>query len=219
MFLLCRLSAMAQVEQFVPEVNVFFPLNGDTRLRFISTSNREDGTKSQAQIGMSFDFYVKPIVKLRRVFSADLDDSKSRLLLISPGYRYLPASSSPEENRFLLDATGRLPLKIGLSVSDRNRVEFRFIAGVYSWRYRNLITIDRPVHMKHYVLGPYASAEVFYDSRYSKWSETALTAGSTFPVCRWLQLDVYYEHDNETGKVPNQQVNVFGAKANLFFRR
>jgi hypothetical protein len=70
----------------------------------------------------------------------------------------------------------------------------------------------RPYHPK-----PYASAEGFYESQYGKWSTTALYAGCIFPVGKHVQIDPYYEHENNTGKKPNQQVNAAGLILNLYF--
>jgi hypothetical protein len=60
--------------------------------------------------------------------------------------------------------------------------------------------------------------EVYYDSRYDKFSRTALTAGSTFPAARHLELEGYIEHQNDTGGSPNRTLNVVGAVVNLYSR-
>ena len=39
----------------------------------------------------------------------------------------------------------------------------------------------------------------FYESQYSKWSTTALYAGSLFPVGRHVQFNLDSEHENDTG--------------------
>jgi len=37
------------------------------------------------------------------------------------------------------------------------------------------------------------------------------------PVGKHVEFDPYYEHENNTGKRPNQQVNAIGLILNLFF--
>ena len=64
---------------------------------------------------------------------------------------------------------------------------------------------------------PYASAEVFCESKYGKWSSTNLYAECLLPVGKHVQFDPYYEHENNTGKSPNQQVNAAGLALNLYF--
>ena len=73
------------------------------------------------------------------------DESKNRLIMVRIGYRYIfpySGDASPE-HRGVLEATGRYPLALGVLVSDRNRLDLRSIDGVFSWRYRNRLTVER----------------------------------------------------------------------------
>jgi hypothetical protein len=79
------------------------------------------------------------------------------------------------------------------------------------------LTLERRLTIRSYHPEPYVSAEVFYENRYSKWSATALYAGCIFPVGKHVEFDPYYEHENNTGKSPNQQVNAVGLILNLYY--
>ena len=57
-----------------------------------------------------------------------------------------------------------------------DRVDLRFIDGEFSWRYRNRLSAEREFSIGRVRLNPYARFEVYYDSRYSKWSRTELQA-------------------------------------------
>jgi len=59
--------------------------------------------------------------------------------------------------------------------------------------------------------------ELVTSSKYSKWSDTALYAGCLFPVGKHVEFDTYYEHQNNTGARPNQQLDQLGIILNLFF--
>ena len=48
-----------------------------------------------------------------------------------------------------------------------------------------------------------------FESQYSKWSATGLYAGSLFPVGRHVQFDLYYEHENDTGKSPTGRITMW----------
>ncbi len=50
-----------------------------------------------------------------------------------------------------------------------------------------------------------------------KWSTMSLHAGCLFPVGKHVQFNTYYEHDNNTGKQPNQAVNSAGLAMYLYF--
>jgi hypothetical protein len=59
--------------------------------------------------------------------------------------------------------------------------------------------------------------EPFYESQYNKWSDTAIYGGCLFPIGKHVELNPYYEHQNNTGKSPNQQLNQLGLILSLFF--
>ncbi len=211
--------AGAQITQFLPEVDVYSGLSGNTQFWFQAKQTREDGAPTQAEIGPSFNFFVKPLLKLKTSTVFDLDDSKKRLLVISAGYRYLPSPNAQPQNRILLMATSNVPVKGGLLISDRNRLEINFTNDNPSWRYRNRITLEKSIAIGSYHPSPYAAAEFYYNSRYDKWSTTTLYAGCIFPLGQKTELEPYYQHENSTGVSPNQQVNGLGLMLNLFFRR
>jgi len=212
------LPASAQSSEFFPEVDVYTGLTSTARLWLQAKYYREDGSPTQLQIGPSLDFYFKGHNTLEKLTLFDPDDSKKKLVVLSVGYRYLPAANGPSENRILLMATSNVPLKV-LLVSDRNRLEVNFQNGNAYWRYRNRVILQRTIRVGSYHPSLNASAEFYYDSQYGKWSDTAVYAGCILPLGKKTELNPYYEHQNNTGKSPNQQINGVGLILNLFFRR
>ncbi|MGA8368012.1 MAG: hypothetical protein ACLQMT_12470 [Candidatus Acidiferrales bacterium] len=71
--------------------------------------------------------------------------------------------------------------------------------------------------IRSYHPGVYASAQFLYQSQYAKWSSNYLFAGCLFPLSKHIQLDTYYEHENNTGPHPNHQVNAAGLVMDLYF--
>jgi hypothetical protein len=217
LYTLLTLSAGAQSSEFLPEIDVVAKVNSRVRLGFQAKRTREDGDPTQAEIGPSVDCFLKPLLSLKRINLHDPDKSKSRVLVLSFGYRYVPSVNAPTVNRIIMQATSNLPLKRSLLISDRNRGELNVSEGNLNWRYRNRLTVERPVAIRSYHLTPYASAEFYYNSKYQKWSSTALYAGALFPLGNHTQLDPHYEHENNTGKPPNQQINAVGFIVNFEF--
>ncbi len=218
-FLVCfaSLPARAQETEFLPEVDAHLTLNHTFRTYLQLKDDRDGGDPTQFLVGPSLQLYLKPLLRLKNVNTFDLDDSKSRLLVLETGYRYITAPGAPEENRLIEAATFNFPLQAGFFASDRNRFELDWKDGVFSWRYRNKFTLDRTVVVGSYHFIPYIAAEPFYESQYSKWSTTSLYAGFLWPVGKHVEFNTYYEHDNNTGKSPNQQVNSAGLALNLYF--
>lgn len=204
-----------QEAQFLPEVDAYYKLNPKVRLSVQAKDTREGGDETQAEIGPSASFYVKPLIRLKEITAFDLDDAKTRLLVLTGGYRYL-ASPSSTTNRVPLAATSHFPMKARLLLTDRNRADLDWSDGKFTWRYRNMLSVERTVSIHSYHLMPYASVECYYESQYAKWSTTELYAGSLFPIGTHFQLTPYYEHQNNTGKSPNTQLHGVGLALDIY---
>lgn len=215
-FLAC-LPACAQDPQFLPEIDAHLKLNSYVRTYLQAKDDRDGGNPDQFSIGPSIQFYLKPMLKLTRITAFDLDDSKTRPLVLETGYRYITTPNASPENRMETIATFHFPLKAGFLASDRNRADLDWKNGSFAWRYRNKLTIERTFSIRSFHLIPYVAAEPFYDSQYNKWSTTELYAGCLFPVGKHLEFNAYYEHENDTGKSPNKQQNYIGLALYLFF--
>jgi hypothetical protein len=220
-FLICCASspAGAQDFQFLPEIDVNLKLNSMVRVNFEAKGDREAGDPLQFQTGPSIQLYLKPLVRLKDVTVFDLDDAKSRFLVLETGYRYLTAPDTPTDNRMVVAATSHYPMKAGFLISDRNRADLDWKNGGFTWRYRNKFTLERTLAIRSYHVIPYIAVEPYYTSQYHKWSTTALFAGCLFPVGKHVQFDSYYEHQNITNKAPNKQDKEVGLALHLYFSR
>ena len=210
-------SAFAQSVQFLPEIDTHLKVNSHFRAYLQLKDDRDEGASDQFNIGPSIQLYLKPLVKLKHITEFDLDDSKPRPLVLETGYRYITAPNVPPTNRMETIATIHLPRKAGFLISDRNRADLDWKSGTFTWRYRNKLTIERTVAVHSYHFIPYVAAEPYYVEKYHKWSTTDLYAGFLFPVGKHVEFNTYYEHENNTGKKPNQQVNHIGLALYLFF--
>jgi hypothetical protein len=211
------LPTKAQTFQFLPEVDTYFRVNSNVQVYFQAKQTREGGSPTQAEVGPSVQFYLRPWLKLKNATIFDLDEAKKRALVFAVGYRYLPSPNSPPENRLRLELTSHFPMKAKILISDENRADLNWQSGKFTWRYRNRLTLEKRLAINSYHPAPYVSVETFYESQYQKWSTTALYAGCSFPIGKNFQFVPYYEHQNNTGKSPNQQLNQFGLILDLYF--
>jgi hypothetical protein len=211
------LHAQTSTTEFLPEIDANFKLNPNVRFLFQAKETREGGDPTQAEMGPSVEFYLKPLLKLKNVTLFDLDDAKSRPLVLAVGYRVVPSPGKPTINRLEPVLTFHVPITARILITDRNRADLDWSPGKFVWRYRNRLTAERSFTIKDYHPAPYVSAELFYESQYAKISSTNLYAGCLLPVNKHIEFDPYYEHENNTGKRPNQQVNAIGLILDLFF--
>jgi hypothetical protein len=207
----------AQDTQFLPEVDTTLTVNSLFRSYLQAKDDREGGDPTQFTFGPSMQFFLKPLIKLKRITLFDLDDAKKRPLVLETGYRVITAPNTPNENRAIEAATAHLPFLAGILLTDRNRADLDWKNGSFTWRYRNRLTAERTLAIYSYHFIPYLAAEPFYLSQYHKWASTDLYAGSLFPVGRHTQFNVYYEYENDTGKKPNRQQYYVGLALYLFF--
>jgi hypothetical protein len=99
---------------------------------------------------------------------------------------------------------------------DRNRLDLRWVNGNFSWRYRNRLTLER--HFKigeKRALTPYASGELFYDSRFDAWNRSRLRAGLQTTLSRTIMVDGYYVRQDDSRSSP-RLINAVGVVLNLF---
>ena len=83
--LTCK-AASAQSFQFLPEIDAYIKIQPDVRFNFQAKETREAGAPTQAEVGPGFDFFLKPLVRLKRITAFDLDEAKSRPLQLSVGF-------------------------------------------------------------------------------------------------------------------------------------
>ncbi len=221
LLLFCKaaIAQSSQEVQFLPEIDAYLKLDPHTRVSAQAKDTREGGDSTQAEIGPSAEFYLKPLIKLREITLFDLDDAKARPLVVTGGYRYLAAPGKPSTNRIPIAVTSHLPLTGKLLLTNRNRADLDWSNGSFTWRYRNMLSLERTLEIHSHHLIPYGSAEIYYESQYEKVSTTELYAGSLFSMGKHFQLKAYYEHQNNTGKHPNTQVHGVGLTLNIYMSR
>ena len=219
LIVLCSVnSAYAQSMQVWPEVGAYTRLNDTMRFYFLATTVKENKDSTEGEFGPNFDFYHRPLRNPTRFSGLPLDESKHRFLLLRVGYRYLHSfSDDPDEHRAVLEATARYPLVAGLLVSNRGRMDLRFIGAENSWRFRNRLSVEKELAIGRVRMTPYARGEVYYDSRFAEWSRTEWIGGAAFPLRKRLELEGYFSYQNDTSGDVNRQVSAIGAVLNLYF--
>jgi hypothetical protein len=159
---------------------------------------------------------IKPILNMRL---RDIDEDNDHYLVLGGGYEYLHTlahGSLTIDNTIIAYATPHV-LYAGLLLSDRNRMEFRWINGVYDFRYRNRLTINRVSQVRAFRFTPYAYGELFYNSHHHSWNQSEYASGVQFPYKSRLMLDTYLLHES-CSRCSHSSINMIGATLNLYLR-
>ncbi len=111
-------------------------------------------------------------------------------------YRYVNSEPTPDrqsrEHRLFVDLTPRRALGWGLSLSDRNRIEWRDVNARISWRYRNRLQFERPLAVGEKKVTPYVAGEVMYDTRFHAWNRSQVLIGTRVPLSKHVTFDGFY---------------------------
>jgi hypothetical protein len=224
--LLCLLSvdlwiipaAAQSTVEFRPELGIYIQQGPMIRVELVDSFS---GTQSTQDWDGDFAFYVE--TALKPVFRQELrerpDVYRDKYLVLRAGYRYetsLTNGHSAPENRGIVELTSRYMLPWQLVISDRNRGEFRFIQGQpFSTRYRNRLRLERDIQYGWLNCTPYVYDEIFYDTRYDRWTRNQYALGVQFPVGPYVVLEPYYLRQNSSRSNP-AHIDAFGFKLNLY---
>jgi len=167
-----------------------------------------------AGIGYQFRSILKSHIE-------NIDPDKEHHLILAGGYEHYHTTKTGkvtrEEHAVIEIDPGARPIS-WLLLRDRNRIEFRWIDGAYSTRYRNepSIEADATIHGYHFM--PFGAAEAFYSGASRSWDEERYTAGAQWPYKDVLMLETYYRREHcPTCKPANW--NVGGTTVHFYFRR
>jgi len=203
-----------------PEFDVFVKLNQKSRLFVMYSATKQEnlGTYADGQTGVHIDFYGLSALRKRAIDYFDAARAKS--LMVRAGYLYSRPrnnSGSAGEHMALMEATGRAHLRGELLLSDRNRLDLRWVEGNPRHRYRNRLKLERTFKAGRFELTPYAHAEVFYDLRNREWSRFRYAGGSEWAITKRIVFEAYYLRQNTWASKP-QFVNAAGLALQFYFR-
>jgi Protein of unknown function (DUF2490) len=208
-----------------PSIEVYINVKPKVRLYLLGSVSKavEDGELFNAQ-------------SYEAQFGAHVDYIPNEHLILRAGYRYGRAIGNNDtgfrEHRLLSEQMLRKLLPGDILLTDRNREDFRFITGDFSFRYRNRLTIEREFQFKapffrHRTITPYVSGEIGYDTRFGVWNRNRYAIGvvqslrrgpilRTLLPKRQINLDLYLMRQNDSRSSP-PHVNALGASLIFHF--
>jgi hypothetical protein len=203
-------------EELWPEINIYIPINEKYRLMILGTVSkaRETHDSFEGQVGAHVDYFYNKTVTLRA------------------GYRYgfsLGSNDPFREHRLITEQSIRKKLGRSIQLTDRNRQDWRWVNGDFSFRYRNRLTAEKEFRFGSRPITPYGSAEIFYDTRFSTFNRYRFATGvqialrrirSDEPLLLLLRqervLDIYYLRQEDTRSEP-RHINAIGVSFAIHF--
>jgi hypothetical protein len=189
------------------ETDFYWQFHPDVRLVVASAHDR-DVNYTDVKFETFLDFYVprfRPILFRRLV---ERDDARMQRIVLRMGYvasHSVGEEPSTLEHRPLAEGTLRWAFPFALLLSDRNRFEFRIVNGMYSWRYRNRVRIERDFKVRTLPLTTYVSTEGFYDSKAGSVNRLRYSGGLVLPINRWFFVEPYFTRQSTSNVEPRNE--------------
>lgn len=214
---ICGQSTSA-VTELDPAFAIGLEVNRGVRFDFYSGREKsEEIHAGRTKAGLGVSFRTRPLFKR---FLEALDTDKQARLVMAVIYEYSIASepdASTTEHRVIVDGTIRYVFPRDVMLSDRNRVEFRWLNGDNHVRYQNRPMLERPFRFLRRDITPYISGTASWDQRYREWNIFKFSSGVIVPLWRRLSVDVLYERQHCT-TCADPHTNIFGLTLNLNLR-
>ena len=212
------LLAQGSSEEFWPSAKLKLEFGQKAGIQLVGErQSGEDVSRTQRKFSVIGSYRFKRIVTVRE----DIDQEKNHNLVLGAGYEYLDTNDTGKikrENRLVIQGTPNYSLSpFKLLVQDRSRIEFRWVNGTYSTRYRNKLTVERSLRIEHFAITPYTSGEVFYDKQHKNWTENQYAFGLIWPYKHLLSIDSYYLRQNCT-TCKEAHVNAVGLTVTIFWK-
>lgn len=177
-------------------------------------------------INDNLDFRIKPEFRYNgdsgnhyyTYFDVGLDWKIKDWFILGPYYRHVNEKKKEDwkvEYRPHLNATFKWEL-LGLSFSDRNRLEYRIKEDKSFFRYRNKLMANLP-KFTQFKIQPYIAEEPFYDFDANEVNKNRLYAGFDFNIAKKLKAGVYYIFESRKEKDGWTNVNVLGVDLSCNF--
>jgi len=200
-----------------PEANAYFKLSSQARLYVLlaglyapqSWTGDEAASLGELEIGAHLDVSLKPIFRrtLRRA-----NWERERYLWARVGYTRLSAragAAESQENRGILELTGRFALPGQVWAVGRARVDLRDKDGEFSTRYRFRLQLERETLLWGAVTVPYLNVEPFYDSRYDSVTRWRYETGIEIVMNEHWRLEPHYLRQEDSRSEP-RHTNAYG---------
>ncbi|HJZ98385.1 MAG TPA: DUF2490 domain-containing protein [Candidatus Solibacter sp.] len=212
-------NAQNTERQLRPELDIYVSPWEAIRFEFENPFQGDRDTENwRAHFALYIEAALKPV--LRRELRSHPDVYRNRYLTVRAGYQYrtgIGDSPTTPGNTAILEVTSRYRLPWRLFISDRNRGDFRFLHGEpFFARYRNRLQLERDIRYRRLNFTAYLYDEIYYDTRYDRWTPNRYAAGLDLSINAHLVLEPYYLRQHSSRSNP-PHIAAFGFKVKLYF--
>jgi Protein of unknown function (DUF2490) len=190
--------------EFWPELDVWIRINESLRvlLEAAGTRDRDTGERVESERDVYLDYRLNDQISLRTGYVYD----------VTPP---LGEQERGVDRRFVLDFNYRWVPYPDMAVTSRTRVDLGDDQGTKYRRLQDRVRLEYKTHIWAHELTPYGDIEGFYDSRYNAISRWRLELGTSTPLGKCAELDIYLARQRDSGSTL-QYTNAIGLTLSVF---
>ena len=206
-------------KQIWPELDVYYRINEKFRLYGLISGTRSNSEYTDGTASIYVDYFALPWLRGRN--DIDMRDSSRRYIWwFRTGYSY--SNSPPEDkpkvvNIFETETNNSFRLPADFVLLDRNRLDWRWVNGVFQPIYRPRIKVERNLKTAYMTLNAYVWTEYFFYLNDNTQDRLRLTIGSEIKVLKNMNFEVYYLHQFQN-KQYVEPLNAIGLQLNFYFK-
>lgn len=193
--------------EFWPEIDIWYRLNDSWRLSVLTPLTKYNESKYRdINIYFQADYaWGKTKYTFYRKLMDDNREQNIKAFLVRGGYMkgwsLGENAGAYSEDMVFAEIHKRIPLKGSLLLSQRIRVDTRWLGddSDFSYRIRYRAMIEKEYELKKMSIIPYFNVEPYWDSRYSRIVKTRLIAGATVLQDSRLAIEgnLTYQYDEK----------------------
>jgi hypothetical protein len=173
--------------EFWPETDIWYKLNSSWRLSsFISLTKYNESKERDLNIYLQGDYaWGKTKHTIYKRLVDQNKESKLKAWMVRAGFMEAWSlgkhAGEYKEDLLFAEIHKRIPLMDGILLSQRFRVDSRWVGTdpTYSYRFRYRIMVEKEFHAGRSSIVPYVNAELYWDSKYAATSRVRFVGGAT----------------------------------------
>jgi hypothetical protein len=206
-------------KQIWPEVDVYYRFNERFRLYGLVSGTKSNSEYTDGTIGINLDYFAIPW--LRGKLDRELNDTTHGYYWwFRAGYSYsnsAPGDAKKVVNIIETETNNNFFLPANILLTSRNRLDWRFVNGVFQPIYRPRLKFLRDFKTEYLTFDLYLWSEYFFYLNDNTQDRLRITFGTDIKILNTLDLELYYLH-----QFPNQPsvapLDAIGIQLDFYFR-
>jgi len=202
-----------------PEMDIYYRINERVRLYGMVSGTRTNSEYTDGTTGIYIDYFALPLLR-GKMFTDLHDTTLGYYWWFRAGYSYSDAPRSDKKkviNIFETETNNNFYLPQHITMTFRNRLDWRWVNGDFQPIYRPRVKFVRDFKTEYLTFDMYVWAEYFFYLNDNPQNRFRLTAGSEIKVSKNIDFEVYYLYQFQN-KPSVEPLNAIGLQLNFYFR-